>query len=87
MLTPPFNSIAAFSSNVTALNFSAHAVEETISPLRVAPGPVVDMLAESVLGDLDEFGTFRLTLEGYRGVSLRIVSSLPPAIVDDPEIP
>ncbi len=74
-------------TQVTALNFSAHAVEETISLPGVAPGPVVDMLAESVLGDLDEFGTFRLTLEGYRGVSLRIVSSLPPAIVDDPDIP
>lgn len=72
---------------ITALNFSPHAVEETISLQGVAPGLVVDMLAESVLGDLDELGTCRFALEGYRGASLQIVSSLPRAIVDDPEIP
>lgn len=49
----------------------------------VAPSPVVDSLAESVVGDLDELGTLRISLDGYRGVSLRTVSSLPPALIDE----
>ena len=70
-------------TQVTALNFSSSNVEETISLPGVAPGPVVDMLAESVVGDLDEIGTLRISLDGYQGVSLRIVSALPPALNDD----
>jgi trehalose synthase len=70
-------------TQVTALNFSASNVDETISLAGVAPGPVVDMLAESVIGDLDEFGSLRISLDGYRGVSLRIVSALPSAHVDE----
>jgi len=68
-------------TQVTALNFSASTVDETISLPGVAPGPVVDMLAESVVGDLDELGSLRVSLDGYRGISLRIVSALPSATV------
>jgi hypothetical protein len=70
-------------TQVTALNFSASTVDEMILLPGVASGPVVDMLAESVVGDLDELGTLRISLDGYRGVSLRIVSALPAAIVDE----
>ena len=70
-------------TQVTALNFSASTVDEMILLPGVASGPVVDMLAESVVGDLDEFGTLRISLDGYCGVSLRIVSALPAAIVDE----
>ncbi|WP_322092594.1 maltose alpha-D-glucosyltransferase [Paraburkholderia bannensis] len=68
---------------VTALNFSASTIDETICLTGVAPGPVVDMLAESVVGDLDEFGTLRIYLDGFRGVSLRIVSALPSTSASD----
>ncbi|MBN3854010.1 maltose alpha-D-glucosyltransferase [Paraburkholderia sp. Ac-20340] len=70
-------------TQVTALNFSASTVDETIELSGIAPGPVVDMLAESVVGDLDELGTLRIALEGYRGVSLRIVSALPTAVIEE----
>jgi trehalose synthase len=70
-------------TQVTALNFSASNVDETISLAAVAPGPVVDMLVESVVGDLDELGSLRISLDGYRGVSLRIVSALPSAHGDE----
>jgi trehalose synthase len=70
-------------TQVTALNFSASNVDETISLAGVAPGPVVDMLVESVVGDLDELGSLRISLDGYRGVSLRIVSALPSAHGDE----
>jgi trehalose synthase len=73
-------------TQVTALNFSASNVDELILLPGIASGPVVDMLAESVVGDLDESGTLRISLDGYRGVSLRIVSALPAAIDDEDDV-
>ncbi|MGF6652340.1 trehalose synthase [Paraburkholderia youngii] len=63
-------------TQITALNFGASSVDETITLRCTAPGPVIDMLADSVIGHLDELGKLRIVLEGHRGVSLRIGSSL-----------
>jgi trehalose synthase len=62
---------------VTALNFSAEHIDEVIVLADVQPGPVVDMIAETLEGDLSEAGELRIALEPYEGVSLRIVGSLP----------
>jgi trehalose synthase len=72
-------------TQVTALNFGATSVEETIVLSGVSPGPVVDMIAESVEGDLNEQGELRIRLKGYQGTSLRVVSALPTGISSEPE--
>lgn len=59
---------------VTALNFSAEPIEEIIQLENVAPGPVVDMLNETIEGDLSEDGKLLVRLEPYEGLSLRVVS-------------
>ena len=64
-------------TQVTALNFSAEAIEETILLTEVPPGPVVDMIAETIVGDLHEDGALTIKLSPYEGLSLRIVSSSP----------
>jgi trehalose synthase len=64
-------------TQVTALNFGAEPIEETISLAGVQPGPVVDMINETIEGDLTEAGELTVRLEGYEGLSLRIVSALP----------
>jgi trehalose synthase len=64
-------------TQVTALNFGAAPIEETLTVPGVQPGPVVDMIREEIVGDLGEDGTFALRLGGYEGMSLRIVSALP----------
>jgi hypothetical protein len=64
-------------TQVTALNFSAEHIDEVIVLADVQPGPVVDMIAETLEGDLSEAGELRIALEPYEGVSLRIVGSLP----------
>ncbi|WP_353557428.1 hypothetical protein [Paraburkholderia terrae] len=64
-------------TQITALNFGATSVEETITLSAIATGPVVDMIAESVEGDLNEDGHLMINLGGYEGVCLRIVSALP----------
>ena len=61
-------------TQVTALNFGAEPVEEDIVLPEVQPGPVVDMIAETVLGDLGEDGRLTLRLQPYEGLSLRVVS-------------
>ena len=63
---------------VTALNFGATPIDETITLPGVQPGPVVDMINETVEGDLSDAGELRITLDGYEGKSLRI-SGAPPA--------
>jgi hypothetical protein len=62
---------------VTALNFGPTPIEETIVLPNVQSGPVVDMISETVEGDLSETGELAIRLEGYEGLSLRIVSALP----------
>ncbi|MEN9934684.1 MAG: maltose alpha-D-glucosyltransferase [Chloroflexota bacterium] len=64
-------------TQVTALNFGPTPIEETIVLPNVQPGPVVDMINETVEGDLLETGELTIRLEGYEGLSLRIVGVLP----------
>jgi trehalose synthase len=64
-------------TQVTALNFGPEAIEETITLAGVQPGPVVDMINETIEGDLSESGELTVRLDAYEGLSLRIVSALP----------
>src|SRR5262245_43528166 len=64
-------------TQVTALNFGPTPIEETVVLPNVRPGPVVDMINETVEGDLSETGELAIRLEGYEGLSLRIVGALP----------
>lgn len=64
-------------TQITALNFSAEPVVETLHLAGVAPGPVVDIINERVEGDLTEQGEFTITLDAYEGLALRVVSALP----------
>jgi len=64
-------------TQVTALNFGATAISEVVILQNVRPGPVVDMIAESVEGDLTEDGALTINLDPYEGLSLRIVGTLP----------
>jgi trehalose synthase len=65
---------------VTALNFGATPIDETIVLPNVGPGPVVDMINETNEGGLSASGELRIRLEGYEGKSLRIVGPPPPSI-------
>lgn len=60
-------------TQVTALNFGATPIEEKIVLPMVQPGVVLDMVNETVEGDLTPSGELTLRLEGYEGLSLRIV--------------
>jgi trehalose synthase len=64
-------------TQVTALNFGAEAVEEVVPLPDVRPGPVVDMIAEVIVGDLNDDGALTIRLNPYEGLSLRIVGALP----------
>ena len=64
-------------TQVTALNFGPTPIEETLVLPNVQPGPVVDMVNETVEGDLAESGELTVRLDGYEGLSLRIVGALP----------
>lgn len=64
-------------TQLTVLNFGPTPIDETISLANVAPGPVVDMVKETLEGDLSENGELTIHLDGYEGLSLRIVSALP----------
>ncbi len=61
-------------TQVTALNFGSTPIEETVLLPNVPPGVVVDMVNETVEGDLSENGELVIRLEGYEGLSLRIAS-------------
>jgi trehalose synthase len=61
---------------VTALNFGAGAVDETLFLSELGSGTVVDMINEAVVGDLTEDSGLRIQLGAYDGTSIRIVSSL-----------
>jgi trehalose synthase len=65
-------------TQVTALNFGATPIDETIALPGAQPGPVVDMIKETIEGDLSDAGELRIMLDGYEGKSLRI-SGAPPA--------
>jgi trehalose synthase len=65
-------------TQITALNFSAEAIVETLHLPGIAPGPVVDIINERVEGDLTEEGEFTITLDAYEGLALRVVSMAAP---------
>ncbi|WP_024656036.1 maltose alpha-D-glucosyltransferase [Pseudomonas syringae USA007] len=64
-------------TQITALNFSAETLVETLHLPGIAPGPVVDIINERVEGDLTDQGEFTITLDAYEGLALRVVSTLP----------
>ncbi|WP_158157603.1 maltose alpha-D-glucosyltransferase [Pseudomonas sp.] len=64
-------------TQITALNFSAESLVETLHLPGIAPGPVVDIINERVEGDLTDSGDFTITLDPYEGLALRVVSSTP----------
>ncbi|AZG86506.1 maltose alpha-D-glucosyltransferase [Pseudomonas syringae pv. pisi str. PP1] len=64
-------------TQITALNFSAETIVETLQLPGIAPGPVVDIINERVEGDLTDQGEFTITLDAYEGLALRVVSALP----------
>ncbi len=64
-------------TQVTALNFGAEPIEETVVIPDTASGPVVDMLHETIVGDLSETGELLIRIGPYEGLSLRIVGELP----------
>ncbi len=59
---------------ITALNFGASPVREVLTIPELPTGPLVDMLHGAVLGDVSETGEITVTLEGYEGKSMRIVT-------------
>ncbi|MFC3608035.1 maltose alpha-D-glucosyltransferase [Stutzerimonas tarimensis] len=65
---------------ITVLNFSADPISETLNLPGVAPGPVVDIIHESVEGDLTESGEMLLNLDPYEGLALRVVSAASPVV-------
>lgn len=65
-------------TQITALNFSNEALDETLHLPGIAPGPVVDIINERVEGDLTEEGAFTIHLDPYEGLALRVVSASPP---------
>jgi trehalose synthase len=65
-------------TQITALNFSAETIVETLHLPGIAPGPVVDIINERVEGDLTEAGEFTITLDAYEGLALRVVSMAAP---------
>ncbi|MCF8982626.1 maltose alpha-D-glucosyltransferase [Pseudomonas syringae] len=64
-------------TQITALNFSAETIVETLHLPGIASGPVVDIINERVEGDLTDQGEFTITLDAYEGLALRVVSALP----------
>lgn len=67
-------------TQITALNFGSTPITETIRLANVAPGAIVDMLAETVVGDLGEAGEIPVTLGPYEGRSLRVVGANRPSL-------
>jgi trehalose synthase len=64
-------------TQVTALNFGATPVDETIKLRDVPPGAVVDMINEKLDGSVSDAGDLRITLDAYEGKSLRVSEALP----------
>ena len=62
---------------ITALNFGPQPVDDTIELETARPGPVVDMIAERIVGEYDGNGRLHITLAPYEGRSLRVVETVP----------
>jgi hypothetical protein len=60
---------------ISALNFGAEVISEELTLAGFTPGTVVDMINETVEGDLSEDGRLMINLEPYEALSLRIVNS------------
>jgi hypothetical protein len=65
---------------VTALKVGSLPIDETAHIAELGTGVLVNMLNESMLGNLTEEGGLPLHLGPYEGSSLRVVSSLRPAL-------
>ena len=64
-------------TQITALNFGATPITETVNLPDIAAGMVVDIINERVEGDLTAQGEFTITLDAYEGLALRVVSNSP----------
>ncbi|WP_460135932.1 maltose alpha-D-glucosyltransferase [Pseudomonas sp. S1_E04] len=64
-------------TQITALNFGATSITETVNLPDIAAGMVVDIINERVEGDLTAEGEFTITLDAYEGLALRVVSNSP----------
>ena len=64
-------------TQITALNFGRTPIEEMITLPNMRPGPIFDMMEETVEGDLPEHGELRIRLDPLQGRSLRIAHALP----------
>lgn len=62
-------------TQISALNFAAEPISETLLLAGFTPGPVVDMINETVEGDLTEDGQLLINLDPYEALCLRIVNS------------
>ena len=60
---------------ITALNFGQEVIAEELQLTGFTPGPVVDMINETVEGDLTEDGRLMVNLDPYEAMCLRIVNS------------
>ena len=60
---------------ISALNFSQQVIAEELQLAGFTPGPVVDMINETVEGDLTEDGRLMVNLDPYEALCLRIVNS------------
>jgi trehalose synthase len=63
-------------SQITALNFSGNALREVVTIPSLSTGPVVDMIAETIVGEVSDNGELAIELEAYEGKSLRIVTPI-----------
>jgi hypothetical protein len=64
-------------TQITALNFGATPITETLNLPDIAAGMVVDIINERVEGDLTAEGEFTITLDAYEGLALRVIGSTP----------
>lgn len=62
-------------TQITALNFGATPIQETVVIPNTPVGPVVDMLHETVMDDISDTGELTIGLDPYEGRSLRILPS------------
>jgi trehalose synthase len=63
-------------SQITALNFGGSPLKEVVTIPNLSTGPVVDMIAETIVGDVSDNGELAIELEAYEGKSLRIVTPI-----------
>ncbi len=64
-------------TQITALNFGREPVDEVLVLPDMRPGPIFDMIEETIAGDMLEDGAVRVALGPLAGTSLRIAHALP----------